>query len=1018
MRRFPARNLCRRSLVCLLLSVPLAAQVNFLTTLHFPTGNVPRAAVGVDLNGDGKPDMVVCNNGDGTVGVLLGNGDGTFQPALAYSVGSQPFDVAVGDFNGDGKPDLAVTDSGASGTSKQVSVLLGNGDGTFQAAVNYPTSDASVALVLGDFNLDGKLDIAVTDFSGGVDILLGNGDGTFQAARTTATGQYAGFLTAADFNQDGKLDLAVINNNRSELTILLGNGDGTFTTGSSYPSPYQEGWFAIAPGDVNLDGKPDLVLTSFNVQGGAQQAMSVLVGNGDGTFAAPVNYGTAVQPNAAIIADFNGDGKPDVAVTDQVTNAVHILLGNGDGTFQNSIDYQIGLAPEGIAVADFNGDGYPDVATPNSGSNDASILLGNGNGTFRGARSFDLVYLLTSTPSIVLADFNGNGKLDAAIGANDILLAFGNGDGTFQPFTKLGAGGDAGTTGGIVAADFNHDGNLDLAATTLVNSGLDNNVVAVLLGNGNGTFQPEIDASSLILGPLYVAAGDFTGDGNLDLVINNSSIVTVALGNGTGNFSSHQVNSGIGSYASAPVPGDFNGDGKQDFVISGGTQLSVNLSNGDGTFQTSILSPTFSNVIDLVAADFNGDGFLDLAVVNEIVGGSVSVLLGNGDGTFQNPVNYPAGDNPDAITTADMNQDGIPDLVVGLRSGAVGVLLGNGDGTFQPVILFGSVYPSGTNGGGAVALAVGDVNGDGLPDVVLQQNFFAGLSFGSFTVLLNQTGKTLAKTSVAFSSALNPAAVGQMVPLTATVAPAGGSGMPTGTVTFMNGSTALATATLSGGTATWSTTGLGVGNDNITASYSGNSYFAASSSLPVMQVINATPFTATPSGSSSATVSPGQAASYSVSFTPGTAQSQTVLLSCSGAPATATCTISPNSIVLSGTVQGSATVEVQTASTGTASALPSTPAAHFGESSLPSSSSPQRWLGVGLGLMILVVACRETRRRAAFAGVLLAGLLLAGCGGSGGSSGPVGTQPGTYTVIVTAQSGNFTQHVNLTLTVQ
>lgn len=1020
MRRFAACDFLAKSgfglVIFFLLNLSLSGQVNFLTALHFPTGNGPRAVAGVDLNGDGKPDLVVCNNVDGTIGVLLGNGDGTFQPVVAYSVGSQPFDIAVGDVNGDGKPDLVATDSGTSGTAKQVSVLLGNGDGTFQAAVNYPTNGATLAVVLGDFNGDGKLDIAVSDFSGGVEVLLGNGDGTFQAALATATGQYAAFLAAADFNRDGKLDLAVINNNSAEVTILLGNGTGTFTAGASYPSPYDTDWVGIVAGDVNLDGKPDLVMTSFNVAGGEQQAMSVMVGNGDGTFAAPVSYGKAVQPCAAIIADFNGDGKPDVAVVDQATNAVHIQLGNGDGTFQSSIDYRVGLIPQGIGVADFNGDGNVDLATPNSESNDASILLGNGHGAFQGARSY-YVPLMAAEPLIVLGDFRGDGKLDLASGGLGGQLALGNGDGTFQSFNGLGAGGGAETTGGIVAADLNNDGNLDLTVTTLENSGNDNNVVAVLLGNGNGTFQPEIDLSTLGFTPEFVATADFNGDGNPDIVVSLPTLLTVALGDGTGHFSSQLVGSGGGNFG-PPVTGDFNGDGKQDFVVSDGTYLYLFLGNGDGTFQESTLPPTFTSSTTLAAADLNGDGRLDLVVVNQVASGSVSVLLGNGDGTFQSPVSYPVGDDPAGIVTADMNQDGRLDLVVGLRSGAVVVLLGNGDGTFQPALSFGSVFSGNVDISGLVGLAVGDINGDGLPDVVIAQNFSAVTTAGALTVLLNQTGITPLKTSTTLSSSLNPAATGQAIMLTATVAPVSGSGVPAGTVTFLNGSSTLGTTTLSGGTATWSASGLAVGNDSITATYSGDSNFGASSSSALLEVVNSTPFTAAPSGSSSATVSPGQAAVFTVSFAPGTAQTQTVLLSCGGAPPSSTCTVSPNSIVLSGTTSVSAKVTVQTAASAAGALRPPARFANFDGGSIrsPSSTSPQTATVVVLGLALVFVVCVGRRRSVVLAGTLLALLLLAGCGGS--SSGSSGTKPGTYTVIVTAQSGSFSQQVNFKVTVQ
>ena len=211
MRRFAAREVCFGSLLLFLLSLPLAGQVNLLTAMRLTTGNAPYSLVAADLNGDGRPDLIASNNGDSTVTVFLQSGNGAFQPGVTYNVGKWPYSVAVGDFNGDGKLDLAVADSGAAGTSNQVSVLLGNGDGTFQAEVNYPTSSGTYALVIGDFNGDRKLDIAATDFNGGVDVLLGNGDGTFRAPLTTPTGLFAGFLTAADFNLDGKLDLAVGN---------------------------------------------------------------------------------------------------------------------------------------------------------------------------------------------------------------------------------------------------------------------------------------------------------------------------------------------------------------------------------------------------------------------------------------------------------------------------------------------------------------------------------------------------------------------------------------------------------------------------------------------------------------------------------------------------------------------------------------------------------------------------------------------------------------------------------------
>ena len=305
-----------------------------------------------------------------------------------YATSLEPSSSATGDLNGDGRLDLAAVDYGAG----KVSILLGRGNGTFQPSVDYLTGLTPSTVVIRDFNNDGKLDLAVRNQgSSSMSILLGNGDGTFQHATNFATGSGASRLTAGDFNQDGELDLATTNNTNNSVSILLGNGDGIFQNHVDYATALTP--LPIAVGDFNADGKLDLVTGNT-----ARNTFSVLLGNGDGSFQKHMDYSTIVNPQSVVAADFNGDGKLDLAIFNEANEgatALSILLGNGDGTFQSFADYANGCGPNGAectaTAGDLNGDGKLDLAVRNadlSGANAILLLLGNGDGTFQ-----DLSYL-------------------------------------------------------------------------------------------------------------------------------------------------------------------------------------------------------------------------------------------------------------------------------------------------------------------------------------------------------------------------------------------------------------------------------------------------------------------------------------------------------------------------------------------------------------------------------------------------------------------------------------------------
>ena len=441
-----------------------------------------------------------------------------FTAPTNYAAGSQPYSVAVGDFNGDGVLDLATADYGVS----NVSILLGQGGGVFQAPVSYAVGLNPSSVAVGDFNGDGFLDLAVTNtnnFNGGtVSVLLGNGDGTFQTAVTYAAASGSPwFLVVADLNNDGKLDLAVANHD-GDLAVYLGNGDGTFRGGVNYVAGQNPQ--SVAAGDFNGDGIPDLVVTSAEMPSGHRSGLpanniSVFIGNGDGTFQAAVNYPVGTGPSGVGVADFNGDGKLDLAVANRMSNDVSLLLGNGDGTFQAATTMAADLSPVGLAVGDVNGDGKLDLILCALGTNVVDVFLGNGDGTFQAA----VAYAAGSQPRMVaIAALNLGGAPSLAVadaaGGIDVLLNRGgtlltntssvNPADSGQPIkfvtTVTASIPGAGKPTGTVTFD---NGSMVLGTSKISNGTATLTITSLAVGthtinasySGNGTFNPNVAPS-------------------------------------------------------------------------------------------------------------------------------------------------------------------------------------------------------------------------------------------------------------------------------------------------------------------------------------------------------------------------------------------------------------------------------------------------------------------------------------------------------------------------------------------
>ena len=507
----------------------------------------------------------------------------------------------------------------------------------------------------------------------------------------------------ADVNGDGKLDVVgttgTFNGKEEDATttiqVLLGDGGVNFHLTARFPLPGNNSGAIAAVADLNGDHRLDLIAVGQEPLNGGGK-IAVFLGNGDGTFQAEkVVYSSSDAPQGIAIADFNGDGKADLAYTFANTAKISpaeaqlvVALGNGDGTFGNPTSYLI-AGTESLAVGDMDGDGFLDIVT--SG---ISILYGDGTGAF--PRRLD--YMDPAYGSVVLTDLDGDGRLDVVIG-----------------------GGNAWAVSGSAAA-------------------APSGSISVLFGWNNGTFfGPKVSLTPVdtlnesgLLVPL--ATADFNGDGIPDMVTENTTGITVLAGDGRGGFGTvYEYDLGAFGFPGATniVTGDFNGDGKQDFAIGfqqnldSGT-LAVFLGKGDGTFQAPMSSAVPPGGLTLVTGDFNGDGKLDLALMTSSIIGLVSamnntkdavlMLLGKGDGTFTPSVTYPVGPFADMIAAGDFNGDGKPDLAVVNASGGatdtsstIGLLFGKGDGTFTPGTSIPLAYLE--------SVAVGDFNGDGKLDL-------------------------------------------------------------------------------------------------------------------------------------------------------------------------------------------------------------------------------------------------------------------------------------------------------------
>ena len=680
-----------------------------------PVGEEPEGIAWADFNDDGHFDLVVTNRDDDDFSLLLGRGDGTFEAEVRYATGRFPWRVVSGDFNGDGVADVAVSNN----QNNSVSVRLGTVGGGLSGDQRYPTGTFPRALAAVDIDRDGSLDLIVANwFSDDLSVLRSVGDGSFVAGDRLPVGLEPSGIAFGDFDQNGMTDLAVSNEASGSVSVLLQGLDGGFQ--SVPPIATGRDPSSIVAGDLNGDGFVELVVTNAR-----DNDASILLGMGGGSFNISNRVSVGPSPRSSQLADVDGDGTLDLVVANG-DDEVRVLAGLGDGMFMSPYRLAAGDGPAGIAISDFTRDGLPDAAVVNQGSSRVTMLLGSTDG---GLATANPEVQTGDLPSAVASgDIDGDSRPDLVVANrldDSITVLRAVGPGEFSEGIDIPVGNDPYD---IALSDIDNDGDSDVLV--LFSQGSAGGGVSVLLNDGLGAFAAQADYSTGI-NPRRLVIADFDGDGSLDAsVANNASrTVSVLSGVGDGTFgpaTDYAINGNPWGVQTA----DVNVDGVADVVVIDTTNDDVLVFLGSSGNQ---LEPAIPFGVRNLGAEFtitdaNNDGWPDLVA---IVRNGLRVLVGSGDGAFVEGDFVPLNGSGTWVVSLDANDDGNSDvLVVDTLADGVELFLGNGDGSFAQDRDFAA-------GNGPVAAAVEDFNDDGFADVAV-----ANEQGDSVSILLNKLGGT------------------------------------------------------------------------------------------------------------------------------------------------------------------------------------------------------------------------------------------------------------------------------------
>ncbi len=991
----PIRNFIKTVALCWLSLLSLAAAAQqFKQPLVVPTGGWPTGVVAADLNGDGKADLVSTDYGStataSTSHVFLSNGDGTFRTGQTLATAGSA--IVAADFDHDGHVDLAWV-SGAIGEG-QVFLARGNGDGTFAATQKLGTfaivgtnSPAFTYVIGAQLHDTGYLDLLVEDVANpSVITLTTDSSGTLVRIVATRLGSGTGPMVAADLNGDGLTDLVIQSTLSGTANVFLGSADGLLTPAGAYAG--SSAVQSMLLHDVDGDGHPDLVVE------GVDGRIEILHGNRDGSFAAAAEGGSGSADATT------GLGGRLVAVTDAggghsfytaTPAGLSVLTEQRDLSLSLRGIYNAGPGRTSFAVGDFNGDGVLDIAVDSPEG--IAILLGGADGSMGGSKAF-----AAGKPALsgTLGDFTGSRNLDevVSVGAAQALLLQGNGDGTFasvatpttSPGSSVAAGIPAGSFPGVVqipgmvqaavvTADLDGDGNGDVIIA-YDNASADHahpaaataNAIYIWYGRSNGTFgEPVLMTPSRNF--YQIVAIDLNGDGRPDLVMSDGYVVSLQANLG-GRMWGPEQHSLAGMGINSISPGDVNKDGFTDLVIAnGGAVLSNPLAN------QKVTPPRDVNT------------------------GGITVLLNTGAKA------------PVATTTVLTIAPPLTITPGQVVNGTAQVTSSDGSGLTGTISFY-----DGTTNICKVAVAA---------TASCPANAGAGFTVGTHVLTAAYSGDAMhlpstseavtvvvmaaakAQTVTILTSSLDPAVAGQSVTFTANVATAGSSAIPTGAVTFFDGSTVLGTKALVGaGVASFSTSSLSSGSHVVTASYAGDANSGASVSAVFAETVSSTNpgvngFSVSASGE--AKMVAGGTATLRVVVAPQMGFGQPVQLSCADLPAEATCTFRAKTIPAGG---GTSTLELSTMA-------PRSCAVADAESQSAGLSFARSTVAA---LVVLFIPAWRRRpiKGLVVALIALCGMVtLSGCG----ACTDLGTKPGVYTirVIGSAASAAVTTKVQVTV---